>query len=260
MAPVPNIMPLALAASLCALAIAPVAAQTEPRARVLDEITYQECLALVRRAPEDGFAQAQVWAATGGGVAADHCGALALIELGHYADAADRLEKLLPDAERQVPHLTVAILDQAANAWLLADQPLRARQLMDIAVKAAPDQPDILIDRAIVLATLGEFGPARADLDRALSIDPTREEAYALRASARRQMKDMAGALEDAETALAINHRLPEALLERGILRLNAGDKRGARADLIQVRLIAPDGPAAIAAGRYIEEMDVRAD
>jgi hypothetical protein len=49
-------------------------------------------------------------------------------------------------------------------------------------------------------------------------------------------------------------------LLERGILRFEAGDKKAARADLIQVRLIAPDSAAAISAGLYIEKMDVKSD
>lgn len=257
-------MPTAKIASLVlfsSLALYTAGAWAQPsQSRTLEDVAYQDCLSQVRKNPEEGFAQAQVWQATGGGLAAAHCAALALVELKHYADAADRMEQLLPLAEKQAPHLTVAILDQAANAWLLADLPQRARQLLDIALKAAPNQPDILIDRAIALAALNDHAGARADLDRALSQDPARADAYALRASARRQMNDPSGALEDAETALAIEPRLPEALLERGILRLNKGDRKGARADLIQVRLIAPDSPAAIAAGRYIEEMDVKPD
>lgn len=250
---------IASAAAFASLALLAVDAIAQPsQSRALEDAAYRDCLELARKEPEEGFAQAQVWQSTGGGLAAAHCAALALVELKHYADAADRLEKLLPQAETQAPHLSVALLDQAANAWLLAEQPRRARQLLDIAIKAAPDHPDVRIDRAIAAAALGDHATARRDLDHALSIDPTRAEAYALRASARRHMGDAAGAMEDAETALAIEPRLPEGLLERGILRLNSNDRKGARADLIQVRLIAPDSPAAVAAGRYIEEMDVR--
>ena len=32
------------------------------------------------------------------------------------------------------------------------------------------------------------------------------------------------------------------------------------RRDLIEVRLVAPDSPAAISAGQYIEQMDVKQD
>ncbi|HEX6958782.1 MAG TPA: hypothetical protein VF194_12415 [Ferrovibrio sp.] len=250
--------------AIASLALLPEAAlaagDAMQKSRVLEDEAYRDCLAQIRKDPEEGFAQAQVWQATGGGLPAAHCAALALVELKHYGDAADRLEKLLPEAEKHAPHLTVAILDQAANAWLLAERPVRARELLDIAVKAAPDQPDILIDRAVALGALQQDAAARADLDRALSLDPTRAEAYALRASARRHLRDAAGAMEDVETALAIEPRLPEALLERGILKFDKGDRKGARADLIQVRLIAPDSPSAVTAGKYIERMDVKGE
>lgn len=250
----------AVFASLMAIGLPAAAQQPVQQSTVLQDAAYQDCLSLVRRNPEDGFAQAQLWQATGGGLPAQHCAALALVELRHYGDAADRLEKLLPLAEKQAPHLTVALLDQAANAWLLAEQPQRAKQLLDIALKAAPETSDLLIDRALALAALNEYAAAKRDLDLALRVDPTREDALALRAAARRQTGDMTGALEDAETALAIQPRLPEALLERGILRLGKGDKAGARRDLVEVRLVAPDSPAAVSAGQYIEQMDVRQD
>lgn len=251
----------ALFASLLLCVTVPAAAQQPlQQSTVLQDASYQDCLSLVRRNPEDGFSQAQLWQATGGGLPAQHCAALALVEMRHYGDAADRLEKLLPLAEKQAPHLTVALLDQAANAWLLAEQPQRAKQLLDIALKAAPETSDLLIDRALALAALNDYAAAKRDLDLAIRIDPTREDALALRASARRQTGDMNGALEDAETALAIQPRLPEALLERGILRLNKGDKQGARRDLLEARLIAPDSPAAVSAGQYIEQMDVKQD
>jgi len=250
----------ALFASLMAIVLPAVAQQSLQGSTVLQDAAYQDCLSLVRRNPEDGFSQAQLWQATGGGLPAQHCAALALVEMRHYGDAADRLEKLLPLAEKQAPHLTVALLDQAANAWLLAEQPQRAKQLLDIALKAAPETGDLLIDRALALAALNDYAAAKRDLDLAIRVDPTREDALALRASARRQTGDMTGALEDAETALAIQPRMPEALLERGILRLNKGDKTGARRDLLEVRLIAPDSPAAISAGQYIEQMDVKQD
>ncbi|HLT77924.1 MAG TPA: hypothetical protein VKZ87_11095 [Ferrovibrio sp.] len=252
---------IALSGLIASIALVASAVAAQPSASpTLEDVAYQDCLSLARRQPEDGFAHAQTWSETGGGLPAAHCAALALIELKHYADAAARLEALLPLAQKQVPHLSVQLLDQAANAWLLADQPQRAKALLDIALQASPDQADLLIDRALASAALQDHSAAAADLSRALTLDPTRAEAYALRASARRHLKDFGGAMEDAETALAIEPRLPEGLLERGILRAQTGDRSGARADLIQLRMIAPDSPAAETAGRVIEQMDVRAE
>jgi len=249
---------LLILTSLAAPALSSVVRAQPSPSRALEDQAYQDCLALMRRNPEEGFAQAQTWQATGGGLPAAHCAALSLVEMKHYGDAADRLEKLLPMAEKQAPHLSVALLDQAANAWILADQPQRAVQLLTIALKVVPDTPDLLIDRAMAHAAMQDYTSARSDLDRALGIAPMREDAMALRAAARRQTGDTAGAMQDAEAALTIEPRMPEALLERGILRSLAGDKRGARADLIQVRLLAPDTAAAVTAGQYIEQIDVK--
>lgn len=242
-----------------ALAAAVWFAAADARAqRALDALSYQDCIALVRQNAEQAFTQAQIWEGTGGGMAARHCAALALFELRHYGDAADRLEKLLPEVERQAPHLLTDVLAQAANAWLLEGQAPRARDLLDIAVKSRPDSVELRLDRAQVLADLGAYPEALADLSHALALDPARDDAYAYRAAARRLTGDLAGAREDVETALAINARSPEALLERGLLRRASGDLRGARADFIAVRLLAPDTAAAEAAGKQIEELDLR--
>ncbi len=225
--------------------------------RGLDAASYQDCLNQARSRPEEAFAWAQTWQATGGGLPAGHCAALALFMLGHYGDAADRLEQLLPAAEREAPQLVTELVAQAANAWLAAGLADRARKLLDIAVTARPEAVELRLDRAQALAELNDYAAAEADLDHALQLAPTRDDAMALRAAARRLRGNTAGALEDAETALALNSRNAEALLERGYLRHLAGDKRGARADLQQVRQIAPDSPAAEAATREIEAIDL---
>src|SRR3546814_15192344 len=91
----------------------------------------------------------------------------------------------------------------------------------------------------MALAALDDYNGARQDLDVALSLDPTRDDAYALRAAARRHLKDNAGAMEDVETALAIDARSPEALRERGILRSEKGDLPDAHNEFIQCLLLA---------------------
>ncbi|MGG2362141.1 tetratricopeptide repeat protein, partial [Salmonella enterica] len=102
----------------------------------------------------------------------------------------------------------------------------------------------------------GRTDKAMADLDRALSLDPQRDDTYAYRASARRQSGDAKGAMDDVETALALNGRNAEAHLERGHLRFAAGDFVGAREDFIQTALIAPGSPAADDAQAALEAMD----
>src|SRR3546814_16188639 len=85
----------------------------------LDDVAYQDCLSLVRRNPDAGFAPAQVWQATGGGLPAATFAALALVELKHYGDAAARLDDLLPLAEKQVLAFSVLLPAKDANTWQL---------------------------------------------------------------------------------------------------------------------------------------------
>ncbi len=55
-----------------------------------------ECMALARGDPDTGHKAAQAWRAEGGGIAARHCMAMALLVLGRYAEA-DRMLRTLAD-------------------------------------------------------------------------------------------------------------------------------------------------------------------
>ena len=237
------------------LAAAPVAAQNYDSR---DEARYRNCLTQTRLKPADAFESALAWRDAGGGAPALHCAAMALIELKQFRQAAERLEKLADLMEREGSPLTPDMLGQAGNAWLLANAPDRAYQVFSAGLALVPDHVELLIDRGRSLGMQGDWAGAKKDLDHALQLAPDREDAYAFRASARRQAGDKEGALEDVETALAIRDDDVDALLERGILRLAKGDKAGARADWLKVRLLAPNTPAADAAGKELELLDVK--
>ena len=55
---------------------------------------YQACMAKAQQYPKDAFEDAIQWRDRGGGGAAEHCAASALVTLGLYKDAAARLESL----------------------------------------------------------------------------------------------------------------------------------------------------------------------
>ena len=55
---------------------------------------YQACMTLAREAPQEAFETALTWRGLGGGDAAEHCVAVALIGLGQHTKAAARLEAL----------------------------------------------------------------------------------------------------------------------------------------------------------------------
>jgi tetratricopeptide (TPR) repeat protein len=219
---------------------------------------YDSCMALARRNPEEAFEAATAWAGLGGGDAAQHCAAAALMGLKLYADAAARFESVALHAKGDA-RMKAELLAHAAQAWLLDNNPERADDVLTAALKIRPDDPEIWIDRASARAALARYAEAAADLGRAIALDPGRADAFAFRASAHRHVKNLDGAAADAERALALDPRHAAALLERGILRRLKGDTAGARRDWLAVLEAAPGTPAAESAAHNLEMMDVKA-
>lgn len=219
------------------------------------ERRYRDCMDKARRAPQAAFDDALAWNGLGGGQAARHCMAVALMGLGQHAEAARRLEALAQEA--RTPVLRAELLAQAAQGWLLAKQAERADDVLTAALKGAPENIELLIDRAGARAALKRYGEAADDLNAALAIAPRRADALALRASAKRFLDDAIGAEADATAALVLEPANPEALLERGILRRLKGDDAGARGDWLKA--IQTSGAAADAARANLEAMDVKA-
>lgn len=221
---------------------------------------YRACISLTERAPEEALESAFAWRDFGGGVPARHCAALALVAMGRYRQAATRLELLAREMAGEAGEWRADVLAQAGNAWLLAGEDRRATAAFTLALSLAPEDPDLLIDRARASAASADFDGALADLDRALALDPTRIDAMIYRAAAWRHRGDRARALEDVELALALDPSAVDGLIERGILRRLAGDGAAARADWLAVLHLAPDTPAARAAKRNLERLDVKVE
>jgi len=227
------------------------AAVIEPHAE------YQSCLSMARSKPEEGWEEAIAWQSLGGGEPARHCAALALIGLGKYEEAAKRLEALAEQSRREEP-LRAQMLEQAAQAWDLAGQPERALANLEAGLVLVPGQPDLLLDKAVLLAGRGHYAEALTVLTEILNAQPNRVEALTLRGSALRQLNRTEEAKRDLARALDLDPNFPDALLERGMLRRGAGDAAGARADWMRAIERAPDSPTADTARRNIELMDVK--
>lgn len=214
-----------------------------------DASRYERCLALVHTQPEQAFAIAEDWRAAGGGFPAEHCAAVALVGLKRYQQAAERLEALAGAMMQAPPRLRADALEQAGQAWLLADRSGEAQSALDAALKLAPDDPDLLIDRAQAFAEAHNYWRAIDDLNQALEIEPNRADALIFRASAYRRVGDgLDLALADVERALTLAPDAVPGLLERGNIRELKGDLAGARADWLKVEALAPASSAAAAA------------
>lgn len=218
---------------------------------------YRTCLNLAKQKPEQGWEEALAWQSLGGGEAARHCAAVALIGLGKYAEAASRLETLANESVRE-DMVRAEMLAQAAQAWVMAGNVTRADSVQRGALKLAPGHPDILIDHAVLLAQVHHYREAVDVLSALLRAQPNRVEALTLRASAFRYLDNRPGAEDDIAQALKLDPDFPDALLERGILKRLKGDDAGAREDWLRAIQLAPDSDAAETARKNLEKLDVK--
>ena len=224
-------------------------------ARIAGGEDYDRCLAMLNDDPAAASGFAEGWEATGGGEPATHCLALSKIGLGEPARAAAMLEKLAatshgPTAAR------AALYAQATQAWEMADDIDHALGAATMALALSPDNPDLLIDRAVVSGSKNQFRDAIEDLTKALSADNRRADALTFRAAAWRHLEDLDRAQGDVDRALAIDPDSADALLERGILRQRRNDQAGARADWERAIELAPDTATADLAQQNIALLD----
>lgn len=232
--------------------------ESDPTPPGRDPASYGACMALARADPAAGHASALAWRARGGGEAALHCGAVALLGLGDYAQAARAMEGLAARTAARRPELRAGLLAQAANAWLIAGNAKAALAVQNRALALRPNNVATVIDRSIANTSLGRDWDALDDLNRALELAPKQIEALVFRAAAWRRVESLDLAAQDIDRALALRAANPDALLERGLIRREQGDRAAARADWLKLLAIAVEGPLTEAARRYLEMLDVK--
>lgn len=216
---------------------------------------YAQCMSLAETRPKDAWELAGQWVGLAGGDPARHCQAVALIGLGEYPEAAQRLETLA-EISRAEAALRAGMLAQAAQAWTLAGNLDRAYAVQTAALDLLPGDPALLIDRALTLVEAGDVRAAIDDLTTALNVRPNDAGALALRASAFRIVGDPRTAEADLKRALDIDPSHPAALLEQGILARQAGNASTARTAWLRLIDSAPDSPEAETARIHLQTMD----
>jgi len=223
------------------------------------ESTYALCLETARAFPEQGLEFAGKWIGLAGGEPAKHCRAVALIGLDEFTEAASSLEDLARASKRD-PAVRAGMLAQAAQAAMLGGDTDRAYADQTTALQLLPNDPALLIDRAMTLAEAKNYWEAIDDLNVVLSAHPDNAEALAFRASAYRMVDADDLALEDAERAVKDAPDNVNALLERGILYRLAGRNDDARRDWMKILDRAPDSEAARLARENIEKLDLKTE
>jgi tetratricopeptide (TPR) repeat protein len=217
---------------------------------------YERCLVLVKKNAHRAELAARAWHDQGGGPAALHCTALALVAQHRYGEAAHALEQAALASPANKKDMAATLYDQEGNAWLLDGQPQAAQTAFDAALSLSPGDEDLLFDRARARAARKNWPGADADLSALLQTDPNRADALVLRASARHAEGHRVQAEADIARALQVYPGYPEALVERGVLDYEAGDPARAREAWTEVVRDAPDGDAAAAARQHLAELD----
>jgi len=163
------------------------------------------CLAKIKDDPEGAYEDGLAWIHEGGRPFARACTAEALLELGHYEEAAVRLEDLANAEGSGSLSQRVVYLAKSGNAWLVAGQPEAARVTLSNAIRLSPSDPNLKIDRSLALMQLDRWTEAEEDLSAALVglIEPG--EAYRLRAETRLNLGNLDGAREDVAKAIELN-------------------------------------------------------
>jgi len=216
---------------------------------------YQQCVDGTKSDAQGAYNRALAWHSTGGGAGAEHCEALALMQLRRYAEAGPLLDVLGSRKDLQVA-TRVQLLDQAGNAWLLAENPNRAEASFSNALALSSGDVETYVDRARARAMRKDWTGADADLTAALIRDADRADLLVLRASARHAAGRKAEARKDIDAALGIFPNYGDALVERGAMKFEDGDTRGAEADWQQVVKAAPRSRAAALASEYLTETE----
>lgn len=220
---------------------------------------YSDCLLLAKRAPDQAVESAAAWEKQGGGDAARHCKALGLIFMGQNEDGALELERIAETMPQDKAKTAADLFGQAAQAWIRAGKPQMALHDQNEGLKLQPKDIDLLIDRAMTYGNAGMYFESLEDLNAAANLAKDRPEIYALRAAAYRHLENANMAMDNVEQALKLQADFAPALLERGKLKLQKGDKTGARQDWLKVVRLVPNTPVADEAQRDLEQMDLKA-
>jgi tetratricopeptide (TPR) repeat protein len=218
---------------------------------------YDVCLKQAHEDAGTAYEEALAWHDAGGGPAAVHCSAVALVQLKEYAQAAFKLDALARERNTGDQDLRASLLDEAGNAWILAGQPENAEASLSAAMELGDRSADVYADRARARALKKDWAGADSDLTAGLSSDPNRADLLVLRSSARHALGRRKEARADIDKALQLDPKYADALVERGAMKLEAGDRDGARADWQIVLVTQPKSTAADSARMYIERLEL---
>ena len=199
------------------LAVGLLAAGGMAQAQAVDPRNTEQLMACLTKAserPEEALEDGLVWRSRSGGIDAEHCIAVARIEVGDIETGARTLVSLAASPYAGDAESRAQLLVKAANAWLLIEDYAPAEAALTRALELVPDAQGIFLDRARARALGGRWSDAEVDLDRALAQG---EDAFAYRLRAEVRMQQ--GRYDDAEADVAAAERLEPRSIETNLVR-----------------------------------------
>ncbi len=218
---------------------------------------YDDCLELVRSNPRDAVRAAEEWASFGaGGVPAEHCRAVALIETGADRAGAALLLSLAKNAPDLPDRWRAEVLVQAADVLLGLGDVVAAERASARAVILAPGSASPLRTRAAVRIAKGSPAAAAEDLAEVIRIAGESARDLALRAAALRRANQPLEARDLAVRATVLEPSSADAWLERGRAEAALGDTSSARQSLLTAIASDTDGSVKHGARLSLQKMD----
>lgn len=188
----------------------------------------EACVAKIERAPEEAYEDGLAWTFEGNRPGARQCTALALIALGNVEEGAVRLENLSMASDGGTMEQRAVYLSQAGNAWLQIGAAEAAAVSFSEALRLAPGENDLLLDRATSYMLIDKWDEALVDLNTAIANAPGDAIAHQMRAEVHLNKDALDLALKDVETSMAADPKNIDTLLVRGrvreAMRIKAGD------------------------------------
>lgn len=188
----------------------------------------EACVAKIEQAPEEAYEDGLAWTFEGNRPGARQCTALALIALGNVEEGAMRLEALATSTDGGTMEQRAVYLSQAGNAWLQIGAAEAAAVSFSEALKLAPSETDLLLDRASSYMLIDKWDEALSDLNIAIANTPGNAIAHQMRAEVHLNKEAFDLAMKDVETSMVADPKNIDTLLVRGrvreAMRLKAGN------------------------------------
>jgi len=204
-------------------------------------VIYQDCISLAGEDSAAALSVARRWYIEGGGVADQHCEALALYEQQRFGEAASLFEAVVGKlsrgesvgyfAEQNKDTLSVQLYYLAGIAWHSQDELDKAYNALTAALRGLDKDSlyayDIYIERGLVQVSAENFENAAEDFASALEINSEKVDAFLFRAETFRKLKQHLKARLDLNAALILEPDHPDVLFESGVnYRMLSNDEK----------------------------------